>query len=218
MIANQLTESPLLRHPKPWWLPVLSLAVTLYGILVLHWDLKPVVFMFWWEVILIVASALLRTLFALDGRPYFENFGQRIFLLLGGAVMGSAFIMFSVAFTIGAFTGNDYSALAGIADETRVMTAGYVLGLVIHYFGNGSFRKASPAAELMRSFAHLLVLMAFLQALTMHLIPKYPQLDQAVWVAVALVVLKFIVDMLFARIGKPLRDALAARPDEIQPL
>ena len=47
------------------------------------------------------------------------------------------------------------------------------------------------------------------ELITMHLIPKFPELDQAVWVAVALVVLKFIVDMLFARVGKPLRDALS---------
>lgn len=56
--------------------------------------------------------------------------------------------------------------------------------------------------ELARPFVHMLVLLAFLQALTMHLIPKYPQLNQAMWVAIALVVLKFMVDMLFARIGK----------------
>lgn len=211
MPSSQFFSAPLVQYPKPWWLPVLTLLITLYGIFVLHWDLKPVVFMFWWEVILIVASALLRTLFAFDGRPYFENFGQRLFLLFGGVLMGGLFIMFSVVFTFKAFTGNDYSALAEIVNETRVMTAGYAMGLAIHYFGNGTFRKANPAAELMRSFVHLLVLLAFLQALTMHLIPKYPELDQAVWVAVALVVLKFIVDMLFARINKPLQDALAEK-------
>ena len=203
MNIRSFFAAPLQQHTRPWWLPVLTLCITLYGIFVLHWDLKPIVFLFWWEVILIVGSALVRMLFALDGRRFTDNIGQKIFFLLGGMVMGGAFVMFSVAFTFQAFSGNNYSALAGVADEVRIMAAGYALGLVIHYFGSGYFRKASPAAEVMGPFVHLLLLLALLQALTMHLIPRYPQLDQATWVAVALVVLKFVVDMLFAQIRKP---------------
>ncbi len=208
MNIRSFFAAPLQQHPRPWWLPVLTLGITLYGIFVLHWDLKPIVFLFWWEVILIVGSALVRMLFALDGRRFTDNMGQKIFFLLGGLLMGATFVMFSVTFTFQAFSGNDYSALAGIGNEVRIMVAGYLLGLIVHYFGSGYFRKASPAAELMAPFVHLLVLLAFLQALTMHLIPRYPQLDQATWVAVALVVLKFAVDMLFAQIGKPLRQSL----------
>lgn len=202
----KILESPLFQHPKPWWLPILNLGITLYGILYLHWDLKPIVFLFWWEVILIIASALLRMLFALESRPFLEQVGLKIGLLIGGAVMGGAFIMFAVVFTFNAFRdGGDYSSLGNVVIQTRIMTAGYIIGLAIHYFGNGSYKTASPMGELARPFMHMLVLLAFLQALTMHLIPKYPQLNQAMWVAIALVVLKFIVDMLFARIGKPLQ-------------
>jgi hypothetical protein len=39
----------------------------------------------------------------------------------------------------------------------------------------------------------------------MHLIPRYPQLNQALWVAIAVVVLKFLVDLLFAKIGQPMK-------------
>ncbi|MCC6281551.1 MAG: hypothetical protein IT262_13235 [Saprospiraceae bacterium] len=200
---NRILESPLFQHSKPWWLPIMNLGITLYGILFLQWDLKPIVFLFWWEVILIVASALLRMLFALENRPFLDQIGLKIGLLIGGAVMGGTFIMFAVVFTINAFQdGGDYTSLANIAIQTRIMTAGYILGLAIHYFGNGNYKTASPMGELARPFVHMLVLLAFLQALTMHLIPKYPQLNQAMWVAIALVVLKFMVDMLFARIGK----------------
>ena len=66
--------------------------------------------------------------------------------------------------------------------------------------------------EMFPPFIHLLVLLAFLQALTMHLIPNFPHLDQARWVAVALVALKFLVDMLFMRIGLPFREILERKP------
>lgn len=202
---SKILESPFVQHPKPWWLPLLTLSMTLYGIIFLHWDLQPIVFLFWWEVILMVGSALIRMLFAFDSRPYMDQIGLKLMLLLSGGLLGGVFIMFSMVFTFKAFQeGGDYSGLGKIATQTQIMTAAYVLGLALHYFGNGRFREANPMGELMRVFVHLLVLLAFLQALTMHLIPKYPQLNQAVWVAVAVVALKFLVDLLFARAGKHL--------------
>jgi hypothetical protein len=49
---NKLIESPFLQHPKAWWLPFISLFITLQGIIFLGWNLQPVVVVFWWEVIL----------------------------------------------------------------------------------------------------------------------------------------------------------------------
>ena len=206
-MINKIIESPFLNKPRAWWLPLLSLIITLHGIFFLHWDLQPIVFLFWWEVILIIGAALIRMLFALEGRPVLETLFSKIGLLIGGIFMGGAFIMFSVVFTFKAFEGGgNYTGLGNIGIQTKMMTAGYAIGLIIHYFANGQYKTASPSGELMIPFVHLLVLLAFLQALTMHLIPKFPQLNQAMWVALALVVLKFIVDSLFARLRQPFRE------------
>ena len=72
-MINKITESPFLNQPRAWWLPLLSLIITLHGIFFLHWDLQPIVFLFWWEVILIIGAALIRMLFALEGRPVFDT-------------------------------------------------------------------------------------------------------------------------------------------------
>lgn len=199
-MLSKLSATALLKFNIPWWMPFLSLFLTLYGIFFLHWHLRPIVFMFWWEVILMVVAALIRMLFALDGKGIFHNFGMKIFLLISGTVMGGGMIALAIAFSYKVFEDN--SALAGMAQigtQANLLTFGYGLGLAFHYFLNGKFKTAHPAGELIATLAHLLILLAFLQVLTMHLIPRYPQLDQAFWVGIAVVVMKFIADYLFVQ-------------------
>lgn len=209
-MKNSILDSPLLRNAKPWWQPFLSLFVTLYGILILGWNLQPIIFLFWWEIILMVGAALIRMFFAMDGRPFFNNFLQKIMLLVTGGILSSAMVMLAVTFSFKAFEGGLQSeGFDKIPFQTRILTAGYVLGLIIHYFANGRYKSASPMGELMRTLVHLLVLLALLMVLTMHLIPAYPQLNQAQWVGVAVVVVKFGVDWLFSRIDKPTQVSLS---------
>jgi Family of unknown function (DUF6498) len=214
-MIHKFIDSQYVQFHRPWWLPFVSLLITLHGILFLHWDLQPIVFLFWWEVILMIGSALIRMLFALENQPFLNTLFSKIGLLFGGLIMGGAFIMLTVTFTFKAFEGGSSTGLSKINYQTNMMTAGYVIGLILHFFINGKYKTASPSGELMQPFVQLLVLLAFLQALTMHLIPKYPQLNQAVWVAVALVVLKFIIDMLFSKINKPFKEFFEKNKIEI---
>lgn len=203
MLKNAILDSPLLRHPKPWWQPFLSLFVTLYGILALGWSLQPVIFLFWWEIILMSGAALIRVLFALDGRRFFDGIGQKIVLLGGGGLLLGAMILLTVTFSFKAFSGETTAAdFSRIPLQTRLLTASYAFGLILHFFANGRYKTANPASELMRTLVHLLVLLALLMPLTMHLIPAYPQLNQTIWVGVAVVCVKFAVDWLFARLSK----------------
>ena len=203
-MINKIIDSPFLTHTRPWWLPLLTLVITLHGILFLHWDLQPIVFLFWWEVVLMVSSALIRTLFAMEGQPFFDTLQGKIWLLILGVMMGGLFIIFSVTFTSKPFeSGSSISGLESISFQKNMMTVGYAVSLVFHYFANGYFRKAKPMNEMI-PFIHLWILLAFLQALTKHLIPAYPQLNQVMWTGIALVTLKFITDNFFARIRQSL--------------
>ena len=200
----KISESPFLNQPRARWLPLLSLIITLHGILFLHWDLQPIVFLFWWEVVLMVSSALIRTLFAMEEQPFFDTLQGKIWLLILGVIMGSLFIIFSVTFTSKPFeSGSSISGLESISFQKNMMTVGYAVSLVFHYFANGYFRKAKPMNEMI-PFIHLWILLAFLQALTTHLLPAYPQLNQVMWSGMALVTLKFITDNFFARIRQSL--------------
>jgi hypothetical protein len=73
------------------------------------------------------------------------------------------------------------------------------MGLALHYFANGRYKTANPMGELMQTMVHILILLALLMVLAMHLIPAFPQLDQAKWVGVAVVLTKFVVDLGFSR-------------------
>ena len=83
--------------------------------------------------------------------------------------------------------------------QTNAMTIAYVAGLIVHYFLNGQYKTAHPFVEFMKTFAHLLMLLAFLMVITMHLLPAHPEWNKAHWVAVAVVAIKFLVDRLFMK-------------------
>lgn len=203
MLSNIL-DTPLLRHPNPWWQPFLSLFVTLFGVFFMGWHLQPIVLLFWWEIMLMVGATLVRVLFAMDGKPFFDNLLHKTLLLVFGVVMGGAMMMLAVTFSFKAFKGaSEPGVLKDISIQTNTLIAGYVIGLVFHFFANGRYKTASPVGELTQTFAHLLVLLALLMALTMHLIPKYPELDQSLWVGVAVVVVKFLADWFFVQFAKP---------------
>ena len=211
-MGSRLASSPLIQYPSPWWMPVISLAITVYGMLFLGWHIQPIVYFFWWEVILMITAALIRMFFSLNGKPFFEKFLSRLGLLAAGIVFGIMFVMLSVTFTFKAvenFSGNEF---VDIRLQIRLLQFSYLAGIVIHFFANGRYRTADPFGELSGVFIHLLVLLAFLMAITMHLIPRYPQLNQALWVAIAVVVIKFLVDLLFAKIGQPMK-AIFAKPE-----
>lgn len=207
-MSHLFTAQPLLSRTRPWWLPVLSLCITLFGILVLDWHVFPVIFFFWWEVILMVAAALIRMLFSLDGGGFFHNLYQRIFLLVAGGVLGATMIIFAILFSSEGMDldNSPTDGLSNISIQTNIMTAGAVLVLLFSFFLNGRFRRAKPFNELMLTFAHLLAILAILQVFTMHLLPAYPQLEKARWVAVVVVVVKACVDFLFAKIEPLVRN------------
>lgn len=200
MMSTALLDAPLLQTPKPWWLPFVSLFITVYGIVFQGWGMQAVVFLFWWEIILMVGSALVRAVFAMDNQPFLNTLGQKLYVVPFGVIMGGVMIMLAVAFSINAFDGtqND-GGLAQVPTQTRLMMFSYAMGLLLHYFLNGRFRSASPMGEMMVPIVHLLFLLSFLMPITMHLLPKYPQLNQARYVALAVVVVKFGVDWLFVR-------------------
>ncbi len=188
-------------------MPYLSLFITLYGMIFLDWHLQPIIFLFWWEVILMVVAALIRMIFAMDGGGILHLLPLKILLFMGGTVLGGGMITFAIVFSFKVFEASTgVVGMDNIRVQVQIMSAGYALGLLIHYFLNGKFTRANPASELIATLAHLLILLAFLQALTMHFIPKYPQLDQAKWVAVAVVVVKFTADFLFIQYRNLLPD------------
>ncbi len=203
MVAR-ITEQPIVSPTaKPAWWAILNLLITLYGVVFKGWGLQPVVFIFWVEVIYSVIAALIRVVGAMDDRPFLDTIGQKIVFLFGGTALGIAFIMLSVTFTIGAFEGGfQTSDFAGIRNQVLLIALNYGAALVIHYFLNGRFRHANPAGELIPTFVHLLVLLVFIMVITMHLLPKFPNLNHALWAGLAVLLVKFAVDWMFSGLGR----------------
>lgn len=192
------------RQPALW--AVANLLITLYGIVFKNWSLQPIILIFWIEIMLQLASTMVRAAAAFDNRPYWDNIGQRLFALLFGVVMGTAFIMLSVAFTINVFdSGFKSEGFGDVRYQVWILIINYLASLVLHYFLNGRFRSASPVGELASTVVYLLILLAFIMVITQHLAPRYAGEKAALWTGLAVVGVKFVVDWIFAGARKPLR-------------
>lgn len=195
-----LPQHPLISARRPWWQPLLSLLVAAYGIVFQGWGTQTVVFLFWWETILIVGAALVRSTFALDDKPVTATLGIKLVTLVFGVVIGGAAIMLAVAFSIHAVDDLNAEVLADTHTQSQLLLASYAIGLLVHYFYNGRFKTASVVGEMMQSLMHLVFVLALIMPVTMHILPAYPHLDAARWVALTVVIVKFLGDTVFARV------------------
>ncbi|MBK8555777.1 MAG: hypothetical protein IPL65_08405 [Lewinellaceae bacterium] len=185
-------------HPA-WW-AVTNMLVSIYGIFFLNWRTEPLIFLFWMEVILSIAAALIRVMGAMQGKPFRETLIPKISILIFGFFMGIAFIMLTVAFTIKGWSDNwDGSGFQYIRWQMLILALNYAAAVFVYYFLNGQYKTASPIGELMSVFVRLLFLICLLMVITQHMMPKFPTLNQAQWTGGAIVGLKFMADWIFSR-------------------
>lgn len=184
-------------------LPLLSLLISLFGIVFLRSDFHDIIILFVCEVALMLIFAIVRMLFALNEMLFYETLLQKAILLVGGIFIGTMFVVFSVMFMAESIeTKVIFPEIINIQYQIYMLFFGYASKLIFHYFGNQEFRSASPMAQMLPYFQVLLIL-AILQAFTGHLFPKFVGLNHAAAGVVALVVIKFLVDLLFSVIQNP---------------
>ena len=179
------------------WMPFISMAISLYCILLLKYDYQHIIILFIWEILLIMFFSLIRMLYANEGLPSSKVYVEKFIWLVLGLAWGSFFIVLSFSILSKSLKSESFiDELVGVLEQISILFVGHVEAIFSNYFRNNRYKMAEPRNQ-MASFIHVLVILAFLQLFTSHLIPSYPILDQAVWGIVALVLVKFCVDLLF---------------------
>lgn len=188
--------SKFVRLHQSKWMPFISMAIFLYCILILNFDYQHIIILFIWEIILIMFFALIRMLFANEALPSSKVYIEKLIWLLLGLSLGVFFIALSISILSKSFSATSViDELVGVLEQISILFVGYVEATFSNYFRNNRYKTAEPKAQMV-SFMHVLTILAFLQLFTVHLIPSYPNLNQAVWGIVALVLVKFFVDLL----------------------
>ncbi len=179
------------------WMPFISMAISLYCILLLKYDYQHIIILFIWEILLIMFFALIRMLYANEGLQTAKVYVEKFIWLLLGIFLVYFFIKLSVSILSKSFTAKSVlDELVGVLEQISILFVGHVEAIFSNYFRNNRYKTAEPKNQMV-SFIHVLTILAFLQLFTSHVIPLYPILDQAVWGIVALVLVKFCVDLLF---------------------
>lgn len=170
----------------------------------LRHSLQPVVFLFWVEILLAFAFAILRAATSLGGRPFADRLGERIVAVVMGLGLGTVCAMLGVAFSIGAFEpGLDAAAFAGVRFQSWTLAASYAVAFAVRHLRSGRYRTSEPTAEVIGTFVHAFAWLALLMPLTMHLLPRFPGLDRAWWAGFAVLAVKFGVDRIAEWFGEP---------------
>lgn len=197
-MTNNFIETLNSKTKQTRWMPYLSLILSLFGIVFLHWEYQNIIILFVCEVFLMLSFALLKMFFARNELPFSETIVERLFFLVIGIFIGGFFTVLSVMIVSKSIDMDViFGEIRKINYQIVALTLGYFYNLFFGYFVTQKFREAIPVNE-MGPFIHVLVILAVLQGFTIHLFPSYPVLNQAVWGIVALVLVKFLVDLLFS--------------------
>jgi hypothetical protein len=202
-MQENIIESIFQKSKLPRWLPVLSMFLSLFGVVFLNEDYQHIIILFVSEIILMLSFSLIRMLFAMNELPFHKTIVEKLFYLGLGIFIGGFFVVFAFLFISAAIqTATFFAEIRKIQYQIYVLTIGYIVGLFSNYFANQNFKSASPMSQML-PYIHVLVVLVFLQAFTGHLLPSFPNLNQAVWGIVALVLVKFVVDLLFSFFQNP---------------
>ena len=202
-MQNNFIDTILRKQQTSRWIPYLSLLLSLFGILFLNWNYQNSIILFVLEIFLMLTFSIVKMLFALDEQPFYKTIKDKIIYLVFGTFIGLFFVVFSVMFISKSIqTDVIFHQIRTLDYQIAILTSSYFLDLFINYFTNQKFKLVSPMSQMV-PFIHVLVILAFLQAFTGHLLPNFPNLNQAVWGIVALVLVKFFVDLLFTYFQNP---------------
>ena len=200
---NNFIDTIFQKQQTSRWIAYLSVLLSLFGILFLNWDYQYLIILFVCEVFLMLLFAIIKMLFALDEQPFYKTIKDKIIYLVFGTFIGTFFVVFSVMFISKSIQTNViFHQIRTMDNQIATLTLTYFIDLFVNYFGNQKFRLVSPMSQMV-PFIHILIILAFLQAFTGHLLPNFPNLNQSVYGIVALVLVKFFVDLLFTYFQNP---------------
>ena len=182
---------------------VLANLVPVFGVLCFHWEVFPLMFLFWSENVIVVAFNVLKMLTADPESPL--SWAGKLFIIPFFCVHYGMFTFIHGVFVIGLF-GGGFKPGAGfptpatfwpIAQENYLGWA--ILGLAIsrgisfatNYLGNGEYQRASLQQLMQQPYGrivvlHLAILFGGFLMLALH---------SPVWGLLLLVVLKIALDL-----------------------
>lgn len=174
------------------WIPFISIAISLYCIVVLNFDFQHIIILFIWELFLVMFFALIRMLYANEGL-----YLQKLIWLILGLLAGAFFIVLSISILSKSIEGMSVlDEMVRVLEQISILFVGYVEATFSNYFRNNYYKTAMPRNQ-MSSFIHVLTILAILQLFTIHLLPNYPMLNQAKYGVISLIIVKFCVDYFF---------------------
>ena len=187
---------------RDWRLMLVTTAISLIGVIFFHWQIAEIVFLFFYDMIFIGIATALRMLFALAG---FESFlgglFARIFWTAGFVVLYGGMMMLLIAFTLSSLN------LEGFFEGMRpIKTAMYFLainqlfGFLFGFLANGQYKQSNFIGELFSTMFYVLPIVVLMVAVVFPNSDYFGEEHQNVWVAVAIILARTLIDFIALRI------------------
>ena len=208
---------PLTKLNPAWW-AVVNLAILAFGIYILHWNFKILIYVFWMEINYVAFAAVIRSFFAKDKRSRFTVSSEKMWVMILGTLLSTACIMFVVGLTFDIFAGQFGIAWKGgpwIA--VILMAVNHLELLSVHYFMNDRYLRANPFREYGWSYAYMVLEVGAILAFCLYYMKRFPSFDPVPKLALKLLVIRFLMDLIYSGIIRTIVDWLFPKEDYSKP-
>lgn len=181
---------------------VVSAIVTLFGVLFFNWGIADVIFLFFWEMILIGCMTVLRMLFAMGGQQnFFYGLLIRIFWTGGFVVLYGGIMMLLIAFVLSGLNLDTLlSEFYGLRYGVWLLAFNHIAGFLFGYILNGEYKQSTFFIEL---FATMIYVLPTVVILVMVISPNsglFGSEHQNTLMAVGIVLIRLIIELFAARL------------------
>ena len=185
-------------------LAIISALITILGIILYHWQVAEVIFLFFWEMFIIGAVTALRMLLAMAGtKNFLYGIIPRLFWTVAFVFLYGAMMMLLVSFV---FAALDHDALLedfqGMRYGLWFLAFNHIAGFLFGYLLNGEFKRSAFMVELFSTMFLALPIAALLVVIVSPNSDFFGDTYKNQWIAAIIVVLRFLGELLAVRIRK----------------
>jgi hypothetical protein len=193
---------PNTARARDWRLMLVTTIISLVGVIFFHWQIAEIVFLFFYDMIFIGMATVLRMLFAQGGYPSFwSGLLPRIIWSIAFVVLYGGMMMLLIAFTLSSLHLDGLiEGMQPIKTAMYFLAANQLFGFLFGYMANGEYKQSNFIGQLFSTMFYALPIVVLLIVVVFPNSDYFGEEHQNVWVAVAIILARTLIDFISLRI------------------
>jgi len=175
--------------------------IAIVGVIFFNWQIGQVVFLFFWDMLFIGATTVLRMIFAMGGqRSFFQGLLLRLFFTGGFVVLYASMMMLLIAFVMSGLHLETFLAnYNGLQYGVWFLAFNHLAGFLFGYILNDAYKQSVFSLELFATFFFALPTVAVLVLLVAPNSAVLGVAQQNAFIGVAIILVKLVMELFAGR-------------------